>query len=253
MTDSITIKALTPELAEDYFDFFDNRAFADGSPFSPCYCNAFNMSLQQIKTELFAVAEAYGGADRWKRALRASADRMVRSGTIRGYLAYDGETAVGWCNANDRLSYYRVGEFDMDDIPEDAAPADCPGTGIVKSVVCFAIAPAYRGKGIARKLLERVCEDAAKEGYAPALRVFNTFVRYLAMTLNNITAFFDPDMIVLGGGVSHAGDFLLDAVRILLPRHQMFKTLPAPKVELARLGNEAGIIGAALLGKNLYA
>ena len=37
----ITIKALTPELIEDYFDFFDNRAFSDGSPYYPCYCNAF--------------------------------------------------------------------------------------------------------------------------------------------------------------------------------------------------------------------
>ena len=44
----------------------------------------------------------------------------------------------------------------------------------------------------------------------------------------------------------------LDAVRALLPRLQMFKSLPGPKVELARLGNEAGIIGAALLGKNIY-
>ena len=49
---SIKIKALTPELINDYFDFFDNRAFSDDSPFYPCYCNAFNMSLEQIKTQL---------------------------------------------------------------------------------------------------------------------------------------------------------------------------------------------------------
>ena len=46
---------------------------------------------------------------------------------------------------------------------------------------------------------------------------------------------------------------LADAVRALLPRLQMFKSVPGPRVELARLGNEAVIIGAALLGKNLYA
>ena len=40
----ITIKALSPDLEKDYFDFFDNRAFSDGSPYYPCYCNAFNMS-----------------------------------------------------------------------------------------------------------------------------------------------------------------------------------------------------------------
>ena len=37
----ITIKRLTPDLLEDYLDFFDYRAFSDGSPFYPCYCSAY--------------------------------------------------------------------------------------------------------------------------------------------------------------------------------------------------------------------
>ena len=109
-----------------------------------------------------------------------------------------------------------------------------------------------KARGYVNRINAKMVIDAAKEGDASALRVFNSFARYLALTISNITWFFDPDMIVLGGGVSHAGDFLLDAVRTLLPRHQMFKSLPGPRVELARLGNEAGIIGAALLGKNIY-
>ena len=125
----------------------------------------YNMSLKQIKEKLYTQFWKYGGNDdAWKRVLRESAWEMVKNGTIRGYLAYYDELSVGWCNANDRLSYFRVGEFDADDIPEDTAPTDCPRMGIIKSVVCFEIAPAYRGKGIAGKLLERVCEDAAKEG-----------------------------------------------------------------------------------------
>lgn len=36
------MERLTPDLLEDYFDFFEYRAFSDGSPFYPCYCNAFN-------------------------------------------------------------------------------------------------------------------------------------------------------------------------------------------------------------------
>ena len=95
----------------------------------------------------------------------------------------------------------------------------------------------------------KIVIDAAKEGDPCARRVFDLFVRHLAMAINNITAFFDPEMIVLGGGVSHAGDFLLDAVSALLPRYQMFKALPIPQLKLAKLGNEAGIIGAAMLGK----
>ncbi|MBQ6213533.1 MAG: GNAT family N-acetyltransferase [Ruminococcus sp.] len=164
---SITIKALTPDLINDYFDFFDNRAFSYNSPFYPCYCNAFNMSLEQIKTQLFARSELYGkGTEGWRKVLRESAWEMVKSGIIHGYLAYDDDLAVGWCNANDRMNYYRVGEFDMDNIPEDVPPFSCSERGDVKSVVCFEISPEYRGRGIAGMLLTQVCKDAADEGYS---------------------------------------------------------------------------------------
>ena len=46
-----------------------------------------------------------------------------------------------------------------------------------------------------------------------------------------------------------AGDFLLDAVRELLPKYLMYPVLPMPEIALAQLGNDAGIIGAALLGR----
>ena len=59
----------------------------------------------------------------------------------------------------------------------------------------------------------------------------------------------DPEMIVLGGGVSHAGEFLLDRVRDKIPRYLLYKTLPYPEIRLASLGNEAGTIGAAMIGK----
>ena len=160
------IRRLTPERTADYFDFFDHRAFADGSPYYPCYCNAFNMTKDRIQLELFDRAQAMGGGDEaWKRALRESAARMVANGEVQGYLAYDGDLAVGWCNANDRLSYARVGEFDLADVPEDAPGGDLPNRGEIKSVVCFEIAPEYRGKGLATRLLEQVCADARAEGY----------------------------------------------------------------------------------------
>ena len=110
----ITIKALSPDLEKDYFDFFDNRAFSDGSPYYPCYCNAFNMSAGEIEAMRDQAKQYGGGIEGWKRSLRETAVRMVRQGLIRGYLAFDNDLAVGWCNANDRTNYYRVGEFDLD-------------------------------------------------------------------------------------------------------------------------------------------
>ncbi len=53
----------------------------------------------------------------------------------------------------------------------------------------------------------------------------------------------------MGGGVSKAGYFLLDAVRSEIGKHCLYKALPHSRVELAKLGPDAGIIGAAMLGK----
>ena len=107
-----------------------------------------------------------------------------------------------------------------------------------------------RAGGDPEKINAKIVIDAAKAGDPTAMRVFDRYAKYLAITINNVTAFLDPEMIVLGGGVSHAGKFLLDAVCAQLPRYLMYKTLPSPRIELAKLGNEAGIIGAALLGKS---
>lgn len=91
---------------------------------------------------------------------------MVRRGEVKGYLAYDGATSVGWCNANDRQSYWRTGEFSLDDEIRDDR-ASCKA-GTVKSIVCFEIAPGWRGRGIASALLARVLDDARQDGYERA-------------------------------------------------------------------------------------
>ena len=52
---------------------------------------------------------------------------------------------------------------------------------------------------------------------------------------------------VLGGGVAKSGAFLLDAVRVEVPKYILYKELPYAHIELARLGADAGIIGAAML------
>ncbi len=106
-----------------------------------------------------------------------------------------------------------------------------------------------RANNNAENITAKMVIDSAKAGDSIALRIFDRYCKYLAIAINNITAFMDPEMIVLGGGVSKAGDFLLENVRSQLPRYLMYKNLPSPRLELALLGNDAGIIGAALLGK----
>ncbi len=166
---NLIIKRMSPELAEDYFDFFDNRAFSDDSPYYPCYCNAFQMTEKQIRTEFFEQVEKNGGGvEGWRISIRKSAERMVVENVIQGYLAYDNQIVIGWCNANDKKNYVRVGEFNLDDIPDETEnPVSIlkDDAQKIKSIVCFEIAPSYRGKGIATALLNRVCSDAAADGY----------------------------------------------------------------------------------------
>ena len=145
------IKPLTPELNNDYLDFFDNRAFSDGNPNGPCYCTSPNQDEETIK-QMVSEFKEFGV----KETLRRYATDMLNKNEIRGYLAYDGELAVGWCNAADMDSYAGF-------VPDFARKNTC---GKTVSIVCFEIAPEYRGKGLASAFIERVCNDARANGYA---------------------------------------------------------------------------------------
>jgi glucokinase len=95
----------------------------------------------------------------------------------------------------------------------------------------------------------KIVIDAAKAGDETAVKVFDDYVFHLCEGLVSIINLIDPEVIVLGGGVSHAGQFLLDAINKTLPGMVFYKTMPYADIALATLGNDAGIIGAAMLGK----
>ena len=148
--DKIIIKPLTPELTADYLDFFDHRAFTDNNPNGPCYCTSPNQdeeSIQQMVSEF----KTHGVKD----TIRKYAVEMLNNNKIHGYLAYDGNLSIGWCNAADMESYAGF-------VPDFARNNTC---GKTVSIVCFEIAPAYRGMGIASAFIDRVCNDAKSKGY----------------------------------------------------------------------------------------
>ena len=103
--------------------------------------------------------------------------------------------------------------------------------------------------GDAAQLNAKAVLDLARAGDADCMGIFETYVKYLCVGLANLINIYDPDMIVLGGGVAYAGDFLLDAVRAALGDYVYCPALSWARVELARMGNDAGIIGAAMLGR----
>jgi ribosomal protein S18 acetylase RimI-like enzyme len=147
------IKPLTLELKSSYLDFFDNRAFSDGNPMGPCYCNAAIMSSEEIDK---MVGEF--GND-CKGTLRRYAVKQLDEEKIFGYLAFDNDVPVGWCNAGN-MSHYPVSKHQA--VPDFARENSCGNT---LSIICFAIAPDYRRKGVASALLERVLADAISQNY----------------------------------------------------------------------------------------
>nr|WP_162990849.1 ROK family protein [Maliibacterium massiliense] len=103
--------------------------------------------------------------------------------------------------------------------------------------------------GDMRRLSAKDVVDCAKAGDTAALVVFERYVHYLALFCVSIVNSIDPEVIVLGGGVSLAGDFLLEAVRRETARYIIYKSMPYAQIELAVLGSDAGVLGAALLGE----
>jgi len=86
--------------------------------------------------------------------------------------------------------------------------------------------------------------DAAKEGDETASLVVEKMASYLGNALAVICAVVDPEIIVIGGGVSKAGQYLIDTIE----KHyqgKAFQTIKDIEFALAKLGNDAGIYGAA--------
>ena len=100
------------------------------------------------------------------------------------------------------------------------------------------------------KVNGRTAFDAMRLGDEPAKEVVTEYVKYLASGLTSMINIFQPEVLSIGGGISNEGDFLLDLLRpLVLP--QTFGVAFVPRhtsLRIAKLKNDAGIIGAAVLG-----
>ncbi len=85
--------------------------------------------------------------------------------------------------------------------------------------------------------------DAAKNGDAFAVRTLDTVFDYLGEAIASACCVCDPECVILGGGVSKAGEYLLSGARKAFERHR-FHACAGTKFALATLGNDAGMYGA---------
>jgi ROK family protein (putative glucokinase) len=97
-----------------------------------------------------------------------------------------------------------------------------------------------------RELSAKEVFDAVKANDQVAIEIARTFGEYLGKAFATISAIVDPAVFVIGGGVSKAGKILLEFIEGPYHKHAFFANQEV-KFELAKLGNDAGICGAAKL------
>ena len=99
------------------------------------------------------------------------------------------------------------------------------------------------------KVSARIAFDAMRLGDAAAKAVVDDFIKYLAAGITNTINIFQPDILCIGGGVCNEGDALLLPVKELVAKEVYTRNSKQnTEIVIAKLGNDAGIIGAAFLG-----
>jgi glucokinase len=93
----------------------------------------------------------------------------------------------------------------------------------------------------------RVVAEAAAAGIAVARQIINTAAEGLGVGLVNIIHIFNPELIILGGGVAQMGEQLLEPARRVIEKRAMLVPRQAVRIVPAQLGTDAGLVGAGAL------
>lgn len=160
---------------------------------------------------------------------------------ILGHRAGAGELGHHQIRPNDgfRCTCGKIGCFEV----------QASGTGLIRHA--FALAPSFPRSRLLDmdrdKLSSKKIRKAAQAGDQHAQAAWRTYTSDLSIGLANAIAFVNPELIALGGGVSTAGDFMLDAVRPRVDELTVMVPRGSTRIEIAKLGNDAGQVGAATM------
>lgn len=100
------------------------------------------------------------------------------------------------------------------------------------------------------KIDAKTAFDAAKLGDKTGEAVVKQYIRYIAEGVINVINIFMPEVLVIGGGVCKEGDYLLNPLKDLVNAGVYSKEeIPQTQIKTAQMGNDAGIVGAAMLGR----
>ena len=202
-----------------------------------------------------AFGEYIAGAGKFARDMIA-----VTLGTgVGGGIIMDEKLVVGFNGA--------AGEIGHMVIQVDGEHCNCGRSGCWESyasaTALIRMTNALREKGndpILEKVIAaegevnaKVAYAAAREGSGQCAQLCETYAKYVATGIVNLINMLQPEVICIGGGVSHEGEALLEPVKRYIAQQSYTRDNSEEMqtvIQLAKLGNDAGIIGAALLHKN---
>lgn len=150
----LEVKKLDRNMADAYLDFFDHRAFSDGSAEKGCYC-VWHHWTDRHERERSLMPEN----ERPYRK-RDYAKELIQNGILNGFAAIYNGRIVGFCNADAKECYFRMSREKHPD-----SWIGVNGNDKILAIVCFIVAPGMRRKGVAKALLECACQYAEENGY----------------------------------------------------------------------------------------
>ena len=128
----------------------------------------------------------------------------------------------------------------------------CSATGIVRLAKLYL--QSHNEASVLRDMENLACKDifdAGKRGDAVALAILDQVYAYMGEFLGNICSTVDPEVVVIGGGVSKAGDMLIDGI-VPYFHKSVFHAASGARFTLASLGNDAGAYGAFKLALDAF-
>lgn len=196
--------------------------------------------------------------ERWKGAGEDGADVVfVTLGTgVGGGIIADGNLIHGKVGAGGEIGHIIVepNGYDCTCGNQGCLETVASATGVVRLARDFS--ERYAGESELKWLIDdgqevtaKTVFDQAKKEDKLALVVVDKFYYYLGLACGNIGNILNPETIVIGGGVSAAGDMLLKGVEEYFQKFAFPTVRTSTQLKLALLGNDAGVIGAASLVK----
>lgn len=145
-----------------------------------------------------------------------------------------------------RGSSFSAGELGHIPISINGPKCGCGRRGCLESYIGNKHILSMAQNRLKVKQLEDLSRQA-KQGVKSAIRIWQDVGEYLGFALSGVVNFLNPDCIVIGGGVAAAGSILFNSVRKTVNMRAMKPSKDVVRIVKAKLGQDAGILGAALL------